>query len=93
MGGILSLIAVSVGLWNAFEPWPAIGWTTPNQHNKDFAEVEDFRTEWRCSEWAEELANYYQQVETGNDSQQLQDRIEKLRNRMDENACDRWEDY
>lgn len=88
--------------------WSTIGWTTPSWHERDINELRqefvtaseeadeetrEFRKEWRCSEWAEDLEDLYADQRAGDDSQRMRDRIEGLRERMDEAGCDRYEDY
>ena len=93
---------------SAVDAWPKVGWTTPNAHMADLEalraefitaaaaadqETKEFRTEWRCSEWAEDLEDAYQQQQAGDTSQRLRDKIEGLRERMDDAGCDKYEDY
>jgi len=89
-------------------PWSTLGWYSPNRHAADIVvlraefvtatekskkETEEFRVEWRCSEWAEDLLELYEQRAAGDDSESLRDKIEDLRDKMNEAGCDKYEDY
>lgn len=92
----VSTLAAVVALWVTLDPWPSIGWTTPNQHNADFAMtsegVKDFRDEWKCDEWEEELLELLQKQADGDHSVQTERDIEKLRIKITKLKCERFED-
>ena len=78
--------------------WPAIGWTTPNQHANDFVvaveELKNFRDEWKCDEYDEELDEALEEQEAGDNSIKLRRMIEKLREKMAKLECtERFEDF
>ena len=108
IAGSIGTIAVMVGLWTSLDPWPKIGWETPNGHEQDIAMVEAkalqeikntqtamqiFRDEWQCSQWSKELTMLYDQTNAGDDSRRLQDQIERQRQKMDERTCERFSPY
>jgi hypothetical protein len=103
-----AIILVATTLKSLGLGWADVGWKTPEQHAADIdalrqefvlessgaqAETDAFRTEWRCSEWAEDLTDLYEKQQAGDTSQRLKDRIEDLRDRMDQAGCDKYEDY
>jgi hypothetical protein len=77
--------------------WPSIGWTTPNQHANDFVvaveELKKFRDEWKCDEYDEELEDALDAQNEGDSSTKLRRHIEKLRKKMDDLNCSRFEDF
>ncbi len=109
MGSLIATAGLVVTfIANFGSPWDAIGWVTPNSHASDLELIraefvttiesektatEEFRTEWRCSRWADDLDELYEELRQYPDSRQIRDRIDSLRERMDENDCDRWEEY
>lgn len=106
LGTVAAVVAIFTSL--GVNPWHTVGWYSPSRHAADIAavraefieastsseqETAEFRTEWRCSEWAEDLDDLYEQQESGDDSDRLQDRIDALRERMDDAGCQKYEDY
>ena len=87
------LISAGVG---ASQLWPVVGWTTPNQHDADFKEavgaVIDFRDEWKCDEYEEELIDLLKLQATGADSIEVGRKIEKLKEKIVKLDCQRFED-
>ncbi len=95
-GTILTTLATIVVLWTTLNPWPVIGWTTPEQHQADFSEtvgeMKAFRDEWKCDEWEEELQSLLEQQRIGDTSVKTERRIEKLHHAIDKLDCGRFEE-
>ena len=88
----LSAIATVVGLWFMLDPWPKFGWITPNQHNEDMSVITDFRDEWKCDEWDEELRDLLKQQAAGDTSTDTAEDIRRLREKMNKLNCGRFDD-
>ena len=77
--------------------WPHIGWTTPNQHQSDFLAsseiIKEFRDEWKCDEYEEELTAALERQEKGDNSIDTKRLIEKIRKKMEELKCSRFDDF
>ena len=84
-----------------FTLWGSIGWTTPNQHNADFltavGDVKDFRDEWKCDEYDEELLDARERLiraeANGEDTVEIEHLIEKIKEKMEKLDCSRFEDF
>ena len=94
LGSVLGVLAT------AFVLWPAIGWTTPNQHGNDFVvavnEMREFRDEWKCDEYDEELLDLEHELvdaETDEERTEIQHDIDKLKEKMAKIDCSRFEDF
>jgi len=90
----VALIASSIALW------PVIGWTTPNRHNNDFVvainELKEFRDEWKCDEYDEELLDLEHDkalARTDAERIEIQHKIDKLKAKMSKLECSRFEDF
>lgn len=90
----------------AANPWQSLGWTTNERHDTELATLRDdlesritmteegsskFYLHWRCDEWEEELLELLEKKAAGDDSVELQRRINKLRDRIDEKNCDQFD--
>ena len=88
---VLALAAASPAYWHDF------GWVTPSQHDKDFAEtvgeMRDFRDEWKCDEYSEELLELMQRQAEGFDSPEVQHKIERIKKKMDDMECSKFDDF
>lgn len=73
--------------------WPQFGWETPNQHAADMDLLRDFRDEWRCDEMEEALLELLEAEKAGDDSVETAHKIERIRKKMDEIDCSRFEDF
>jgi len=93
--GVLVSLGTLAGTAKAF--WPTIGWTTPERHVADYqateAFIKEFRDEWKCDEYDETLHDLLQAQRDGDDSLETERSIEKLRDRMDDLDCQRFEDF
>lgn len=87
----LTVAATSITLW------PVIGWETPNQHEADVlefvGEVREFRDEWKCDEYEEELLILLHAQADGDATEETKREIEKLREKIKRLDCQRFEDY
>jgi hypothetical protein len=96
-GAVLTTVATLVALWATLNPWPYIGWTTPNQHDADYLEIaediKDFRDEWKCDEYEEELIELLEDVKAGDDSVETKREIERIREKIEKIKCDRFDDF
>ena len=104
---MVTTIAALVGMWVAIDPWPAIGWVTPTQHAGDIAkvntqyeqavgDVKEFRDEWKCDEYDEELLELRKdldQARTNDERAEIEHEIEKLKRKMEKLNCSRFEDF
>ena len=93
----MSVAAVAVSLvLGATQLWPSVGWETPNQHDDDYSEIvsdiKDFRDEWKCDEYEEELLQLLKRQATGDTSIETARKVERLKNKIDELNCQRFED-
>lgn len=52
--------------------------------------IDKFYANWQCDEWIEELDDLLDKQRV-DDSPQLAERIQRLRDKIDENDCDRFE--
>ena len=93
----VGVIASVVVIWTTLNPWPAVGWTTPNQHNADMieavSEIKDFRDEWKCDEYDEEIRDMLRRQAAGDDNSDLTEDIKRLRAKMVKLDCGRFEDF
>lgn len=91
---VAAVFAVVVG---ANQLWPQVGWTTPNQHDADFVlsseVVKEFRDEWKCDEYDEELIEYLKLQATGDVSIETRRKVEKLRELIAKLKCERFDDF
>lgn len=93
VGGSLAVLAA------VFSLWPVVGWTTPNQHDNDFVvaieELKEFRDEWKCDEYDEELLEMQQKLATASEAEkvEIQHIIDKLKAKMEKINCSRFEDF
>jgi hypothetical protein len=97
MIAIITIIGTLAGSVTAvYAAWPIIGWTTPSQHQSDIDEavggIQEFRDEWKCDEYSEELLDLLKQQRAGDDSVETEERIKRLRDKMKKLDCDRFED-
>lgn len=115
IGSAVGIVAGLVGVWATIDPWPAIGWTTPNRHQADMRQVEEVMAadvekileaieglgekqreqhdEWKCDEYDEELRDRLQEQADGDDSTDLAEDIRRIREKMRELNCQRFEDF
>jgi len=101
IGAIVGTAAAVVAVWTALDPWPVIGWETPNQHNADYGttgeELKNFRDEWKCDEYDEELLEMREKLiraqATGTDTAELEHMIDKIKEKMEKLDCSRFEDF
>ena len=94
---VISAVAVVVSLTvGATTLWPQVGWETPNQHAADYAgivsDISNFRDEWKCDEYEEELLELLKRQATGDTSIETARKVERLKNKIDELNCQRFED-
>lgn len=73
--------------------WPKVGWETPEQHKADMQLLREFRDEWKCDEYDEELLELLEDVQAGDDSAETQHRIDRIRKKMEKIDCQRFEDF
>lgn len=97
----LTIVGAALGmLISIFALWPKIGWTTPNQHENDFVvavnEMREFRDEWKCDEYDEELLDLRQELAVAASEEEkvrLAHMIAKLVEKMVKIDCSRFEDF
>lgn len=104
--GVLSIVGTLVAIW-ATGIWDHVGWTTPAAHAADIQTVKDerllvrgemkeFRDEWKCDEYDEELLDLRKQlavVTTDAERVNIEHEIEKLKQKMEKLDCSRFEDF
>lgn len=108
VGAVVTTLAALVGIWATLNPWPAIGWVTPNQHEAELAQIrgnyqiavddildqlKENQDEWKCDEYEEELAEALQKQRDGDDSVELEQLIERIRKAIERRDCGRFEDF
>ena len=84
-----------------FTFWGAIGWTTPNQHaaamESALGDVKDFRDEWKCDEYDEELLELREDLvrarAAGEPTTRIEHEIDKIEKKMEALNCSRFEDF
>ncbi len=89
---------------DAVDAWPKVGWKTPTGHAKDIAElraesvgaVTEFRDEWKCDEYDEELRDLLREQQNRRDvglseNTDLNEDIRRLREKIDKLNCARFE--
>ena len=90
VGGLLA-----IGVYGK-QLWPVAGWMTPDSHNADIletiGEVKEFRDEWKCDEYEEELVELMKQQAAGDSSIETKRKVERLREKIDKLNCERFED-
>lgn len=96
----MGTIATLVTIWYTVQPWPMLGWVTPNQHDADFAaaveELKEFRDEWKCDEYDEELDELMRELQDETDPferQKIEREIEKIKEAMERRDCARFDDF
>lgn len=98
IGIIASLIAIGSsikGFWNE------VGWITPAQSEERHTEseqlIKDFRDEWKCDEYEEELIVLKRRLKRmssdDDDYVELDHKIERIENKMEDTECSRFEDF
>ena len=105
LAGILVVAFSGLGyLVTAVDAWPKVGWTTPNTHIADIealraetvGEVKNFRDEWKCDEWDEELREALREqdrlADNGVNDPDLDEDIRRLRAKMEKLDCARFDD-
>jgi hypothetical protein len=98
IAGAITTVAVAVGLWTSLDPWPRVGWVTPNKHAADIKNTQTglqvFRDEWTCNRWMDELTKLYEDLDAvENRNRRLRDQINRRRGKMDDRQCDRFGRY
>lgn len=83
--------------------WPKVAWTSQHGHEADIArledqieqalmatagEVGDFRDEWKCDEYEEELAVLLDKLDDGSATAQDRERIRRIREIIGEDGLD-----
>ncbi len=95
-GTVLTTLATVVVLWTTLNPWPSVGWTTPNNHDADIdivtGEIKSFRDEWKCDKWEKELQALLEDQQAGDDSIPTERRIDKLHHAIDKKECGKFEE-
>ncbi len=106
--GLASTAAAVVALaGGAINYWPTVGWATPNQvaakyaagdhkHSDTIDALNDFRDEWKCDEYDEELLDLRQALvhaETEQERTRIEHDIERLRRKMVVLECSRFDDF
>jgi hypothetical protein len=93
ISSIVGGIAAVVATWAALDPWPKLGWITPDQHDADIANISTtlqvFRSEWRCDKYGKELDALYAKEITP----RVRDQIADQRRKMDDEQCSRFQTY
>lgn len=94
---IISALAVVVSLGvGTVQLWPSVGWQTPNQHDADFltavTAIEDFRDEWKCDTHEAALLELLERQAGGDSSIKTARKIERLKDKIDQLKCGRFED-
>jgi hypothetical protein len=98
VGTIAALIAIGSG---AKTFWRDFGWITPAQaevsHQAAEGAIKDFRDEWKCDEYEEELRELRRELsrtDEGTDEYaDLEHEIRRIENKMDKTDCSRFEDF
>lgn len=87
--------------------WADVGWLPPASHAEDIAALEqriaeletdtvtgvkEFRDEWKCDEYAEELIDLLRRQRAGDNSVETEERINQLREKMQDTDCNRFDD-
>lgn len=98
---LLTAAATIVAMWATLDPWPRIGWVTPNQHDADFVvaveELKEFRDEWKCDEYDETLLELREELRRlegeGEDTTEIEHTIQKIERAMEERNCSRFDDF
>lgn len=87
----------------ALDAWPKVGWKTPSGHERDLTElrnetvgeIKDFRDEWKCDEYDEELREKLREQDRledlGEDDPDLDEDIRRLRDKMKKLDCNRFD--
>lgn len=91
VSAIIALATAAPVFWNDY------GWITPAQHEQDLTaagdDIREFRDEWKCDEYEEELVELLKRQQAGDDSVELKRLIERIREKMDDIDCSRFEDF
>jgi hypothetical protein len=98
IGIIGGLIAVGTGAKTFWNDW---GWITPAQASEAHAGAEqliiDFRDEWKCDEYEEELRSMKRRLSRidpdSEEAADLEFDIERIENKMLKLECSRFEDF
>ena len=102
-GSITGILSGLVVAWVTVDPWPRIGWITPNQMDAHIAaEAEDrkrlkfaiaqIELLFECVEWEEMLDQKLHQQADGDTSPELAEDIRRLRKKIDDNNCAKFDD-
>jgi hypothetical protein len=104
LGTIATLIAIGTSLGG----WQHLGWVTPvnakaahetieQGHAASDQAIHDFREEWKCDEYDEELEKLRRRLnraEAGSDNYvEMEHKIKKIEKKMDKINCSRFEDF
>ena len=102
VGGAIALVAAAVPLWGEF------GWMPRSAVASEIERIEaqaasdakeileainENHTEWKCDELSEELLDALTDQATGFDSVELQHKIERIKTKMDDMNCSRFDDF
>lgn len=98
VSAVVVLLGAIIGI---VTQWSAVGWTTPNQHAADFVVAEnvmkEFRDEWKCDEYDEELLDLKEKrerlIHDDQPTTEIDHQIEKIREKMRKIDCSRFEDF
>lgn len=98
--GALAIAGALTGLYTS-GIWDQVGWQTPAAHAADYQQtveqIKDFRDEWKCDEYDEELLKlklYVQNMKlNGEDTTEIELLIEKIERKMEALECERFDDF
>ena len=101
ISGMLTLIASGLAIaatWGG--AWDDFGWITPAKYQADYAEtmgeIREFRDEWKCDEWDEELLELKRALAdpalSDAERVEIEHEVEKLKEKMAKIDCSRFED-
>ena len=101
---VIAIVGLMGYASSAVDAWPKVGWTTPNSHQADIealreeavGEIKQFRDEWKCDEWDEELREKLREqdrlADQGENDPDLDEDIRRLREKMEKLDCGRFDD-
>ena len=94
---LLAVIAAVIGAFftGIAWAWPRIGWYSPRYIDAQIGNtqqaLQDFKEEWRCSQWDKELSDKLLAQMLGDNSVETAQRIDRLRELIRTNQCARFD--
>ncbi len=100
IGGSVIVGALGTIVLQGPEIWHKVGWKTPAAHAAEIERVEvaftdvlqEFRDEWRCDEYDEEVKELLNAQRAGDDSVETAERLRKLRELQDRRKCSNFDE-